>query len=458
MKAVLSAGALAFASLASAKVFPRQSQGSLPPIVSEGNAFWTESGERFYIRGVAYQPGGAADARDPLLNLEQFREDVKAFTELGINTIRIYTVDNSGDHDEAMKLLDDAGIYLALDVNTPKASLNRENIDSLHASYNDVYLQSVFATIDTFSKYNNLLAFFSANEVINARNNTNAAPYIKAVTRDMRNYIRANSPRPIPVGYSSADVAENIESQALYFACGEDEIARSDFFAFNDYSWCDPSDFRKSGWDAKVRTYSNYSLPLFLSEFGCITNRRDWNEIAALYSDDMTAVYSGGLAYEYTLEANGYGLVEMGEDGKATPNGDFDRLKEAYAKTPAPSGDGGARRGDRTVPECPAESEEWQVSTTLLPEMPKDAEKFLKDGAGTPPGLEAETQWAGTPSETAPDLSNGVSSTQAEGTNYSGGNSSSSSGGDDSSAAASTANPIVFMTVVVAAVAVAIGM
>lgn len=153
MKAVLSAGALAFASLASAKVLPRQSQGNLPPIVSEGNAFWTESGERFYIRGVAYQPGGAADAQDPLLNLEQFREDVEAFKDLGINTIRIYTVDNSGDHDEAMKLLDDAGIYLALDVNTPKASLNRENIDSLHASYNDVYLQSVFATIDTFSKY-----------------------------------------------------------------------------------------------------------------------------------------------------------------------------------------------------------------------------------------------------------------------------------------------------------------
>lgn len=153
MKAVLSAGALAFASFASAKVLPRQSQGNLPPIVSEGNAFWTESGERFYIRGVAYQPGGAADAQDPLLNLEQFREDVEAFKDLGINTIRIYTVDNSGDHDEAMKLLDDAGIYLALDVNTPKASLNRENIDSLHASYNDVYLQSVFATIDTFSKY-----------------------------------------------------------------------------------------------------------------------------------------------------------------------------------------------------------------------------------------------------------------------------------------------------------------
>lgn len=121
----------------------------------------------------------------------------------------------------------------------------------------------------------NLLLFFSGNEVINDRNNTVAAPYIKAVTRDMKQYIAAQRSRQVPVGYSAADVAENIEPQALYFACGEDETARANFFAFNDYSWCDPSSFMQSGWDAKVRMYSGYSLPLFLSEFGCITNTRE---------------------------------------------------------------------------------------------------------------------------------------------------------------------------------------
>ena len=163
--------------------------------------------------------------------MQSLRRDVANFQELGINTIRIYTIDNSKNHDEAMALLDQAGIYLALDANTPQYSLNRADLASLHASYNDVYLQSVFATIDQFSGYNNLLLFFSGNEVINARNNTNAAPYIKAVTRDMKQYISGHADRQIPVGYSSADVAENIESQALYFACGEDEWARSDFFA-----------------------------------------------------------------------------------------------------------------------------------------------------------------------------------------------------------------------------------
>ncbi|CAK3794571.1 glycoside hydrolase family 72 [Lecanosticta acicola] len=439
------------ATAVSSRIIPRQS-GSLPAVTTKGNAFWA-NGERFYIRGVAYQPGGAADAQDPLLDLTSLRRDVERFKELGINTIRIYTIDNSQNHDEAMQLLDDAGIYLALDANTPHYSLNRADLSSLHASYNQVYLQSVFATIDAFAGYNNLLLFFSGNEVINARNNTNAAPYIKAVTRDMKNYIRAQSSRPIPVGYSSADVAENIESQALYFACGKDEVARSDFFAFNDYSWCDPSSFTQSGWDQKVKTYSNYSVPLFLSEFGCITNTREWEEIGALYSTEMTGAYSGGLAYEYTLEANGYGLVEI-ENGEVVPNDDFDRLKAAYAKTPNPKGDGGART-TTTVPQCPAESEEWHVATTLLPEIPVGAKKYFESGAGKGPGLKgAGSQWAGEPSATDPDLSNGVSTTVAQTTSYSSNSSSSSSGsgstGSDSQSAASPSNLSISLVTIVA--------
>ncbi len=79
------------------------------------------------------------------------------FQELGINTIRTYTVDNSQNHDRAMQMLDDAGIYLALDANTPDYSLNRESLETLHQSYNDEYLRSVFATIDNFAGYSTSL-------------------------------------------------------------------------------------------------------------------------------------------------------------------------------------------------------------------------------------------------------------------------------------------------------------
>ncbi|PSN74747.1 hypothetical protein BS50DRAFT_23330 [Corynespora cassiicola Philippines] len=426
-------------------VAPRQStgKGKLTPVTVKGNAFFAGE-ERFYVRGVAYQPGGAADAKDPLLDIEGLKRDIKNFKDLGINTIRIYTIDNSENHDEAMKLLDDAGIYLALDANTPEYSLNRETQDTLHRSYNDVYLQSVFATIDAFAEYNNLLLFFSGNEVINARNNTGAATFIKAVTRDMKRYIAEQHSRPIPVGYSAADVSENIEQQALFFNCGTDD-ERSDFFAFNDYSWCDPSSFTQSGWDAKVKLYEDYSIPIFLSEFGCITNTRQWGEIASLYHENMTSVYSGGLAYEYTVEPNGYGMVELDDEGNITPNKDFDRLKSAYEKTDNPRGDGGYKENGEPS-QCPPEDEEWEVSSTLLPSIPQRAEKYFTEGAGEGPGLGGDgSHFAGEPSESTAEPGSG----QASGTAGSG-NAQGSNGG--TGAAAGLDIPLRFVGMIAASV------
>lgn len=344
--------------------------------------------------------GGAADAKDPLLDLEGLKRDVENFKKLGINTIRIYTIDNSKNHDEGMKMLDDAGIYLALDANTPEYSLNRQNEDTLRRSYNEEYLRSVFSTVDAFQDYSNLMLFFSGNEVINAKNNSNAAPFIKAVTRDMKQYISNRSPRSIPVGYSAADVAEIIEQQALYFDCGTDD-ERADFFAFNDYSWCDFEDklqtFKGAGWPAKMETYKNFPKPIFLSEHGCIEPNRQWGEVAAIYSTQMSAVYSGGLAYEYTVEPNNYGIVEL-KDGKIETNDDFDTLKEAYSKAKDPSGNGGAKESG-TPSKCPPEDDDWQVKGTLLPAIPAKAVDFMKNGPGKAPGLAGSgSHFAGTAS------------------------------------------------------------
>merc|ERR1712072_1570670 len=288
---VASLAAIAIATPTVNNVEKRQtSSGALPTVTVKGNAFFAGD-ERFYVRGVAYQPGGAADAADPLINIPNLTRDVANFKKLGINTIRVYTVDNSASHDEGMKLLADAGIYLALDANTPEFSLNRQDNQTLYQSYNENYLQSIFATIDAFAKYSNLLLIINGNEVINDRNNTIAAPYIKALQRDMKAYISAREYRNIPVGYAAADVAENVDQQLAYFDCGPDGV-RGDFFALNDYSWCDPNTFTGAGWDKKVERYTGYGVPIFMAEFGCITNRRDWNEVAALYSTNMTSVYS----------------------------------------------------------------------------------------------------------------------------------------------------------------------
>ncbi|KAK4635537.1 1,3-beta-glucanosyltransferase gel1 [Fulvia fulva] len=359
------------------------SSGSLPAVTVKGNAFFAGE-DRFYIRGIDYQPGGSSKATDSIADVDVCKRDIEQFKKLGINTIRVYTVDNTANHDECMAALADAGIYLALDVNTPKYSINRADPA---ASYNDVYLQSIFATIDAFAKYDNTLLFFSGNEVINADNNTNCAPYIKAVTRDMKQYIGSMGYRSIPVGYSAADVESNRFEMAEYMNCGTDD-QRSDFYAFNDYSWCDPSSYQTSGWDQKVKQYGDYSIPLFLSEYGCVTNKRNFGEVAALYGTDMTPVYSGGLVYEYSEEGSGYGLVTI-SGNTITPKSDFTALMSALSKTPPPQGDGGYK-SDGTPSQCPTESSTWEVKDFTgqdLPAIPEGAEKYMKNGAGKGPGL-----------------------------------------------------------------------
>ena len=126
---------------------------------------------------------------------------------------------------------------------------------------------------------------------------------------------------------------------AEYMNCGTDD-ERSDFFAFNDYSWCDPSSFQRSGWDQKVKNFTGYGLPLFLSEYGCNTNTRKFEEVSSLYSTDMTGVYSGGLVYEYSQEASNYGLVEL-SGGSVNELPDFTALMSAFSNTANPQGDGG---------------------------------------------------------------------------------------------------------------------
>jgi hypothetical protein len=149
-------------------------------------------------------------------------------------------------------------------------------------------------------------------------------------------------------------------------------------------------------------------IPSSLSEFGCVTNKRQFNEIASLYGSDMTSVYSGGLVYEYSKEQQGqdpvqpkYGLVQLnGNSAESQP--DFATLKSAFQKTPIPTGDGGYKTSG-SPSECPAKSSTWNVtiSANQLPAFPKEANDYLKNGCGTGPGLKGTgSQDAGSQSAT----------------------------------------------------------
>jgi hypothetical protein len=244
--------------------------------------------------------------------------------------LRVYTVNPDLNHDECMTMLAAAGIYLILDVNSPRVgeSLNRYEP---WTSYTPEYLEHILKVVHQFSGYNNTLGFFAGNEVVNDdRSASNSPNYLKAVIRDVKTYIRYNAPRIIPVGYSAADDLRYRISLSKYLECGDD-LSTVDFYGVNSYQWCGKQTFASSGYDVLVNDYKDYSLPLFFSEFGCnAVTPRLFQEIEALFSTPMTTVFSGGLVYEFSQEPNNYGLVEMDPNGNVYLMADFETLAKQY--------------------------------------------------------------------------------------------------------------------------------
>jgi len=201
-----------------------------------------------------------------------------------------------------MTMLQNAGIYVVLDLGEPKTSINRDSPEwnlGLYDRYTSV--------VDTFQKYNNVLGFFAGNEVSNAPNNTIASAFVKAAVRDVKAYIVQKKYRPIGVGYATNDDDTRTEL-ADYFNCGPQENA-IDFWGYNIYSWCGESSYTDSKYDVRTKEFSTYSVPAFFAEYGCNTKTRVFSEVGALFGSEMTPVWSGGIVYMYFQEANNYGVL-----------------------------------------------------------------------------------------------------------------------------------------------------
>jgi hypothetical protein len=66
------------------------------------------------VLGIAYQ----LTPDDPLVDTNQCKLDAALMKEVGANTIRVYHVDPTADHDGCMSAFADAGIYLFVDLET----------------------------------------------------------------------------------------------------------------------------------------------------------------------------------------------------------------------------------------------------------------------------------------------------------------------------------------------------
>jgi len=354
----------------SGALFATTVTADLPPIVIKGSHFFYENGTEFFIRGVAYQQdvnsNGSTSTTgtftDPLADSAGCARDIPLLQELGTNTIRVYAINASLDHSACMSMLQDAGIYLIQDLSNPSSSINRNS-----PTWNTELFADYAAVVDAMANYTNVLGFFAGNEVSNDVNNTNASAFVKAAVRDMKAYIKTKNYRSIGVGYATNDDANIRINLAHYFNCG-DAADSIDFWGYNIYSWCGASSYTESGYDQRTAEFANYSVPAFFAEYGCNTVQpRLFTEVQAIYGENMTGVWSGGIVYMYFQEANDYGLVTVSGD-TVTKLPDFTALSEQLASaTPSSTSSADYVVTNTVAQACPATGAAWAAASALPP-------------------------------------------------------------------------------------------
>ncbi|OAQ60991.1 1,3-beta-glucanosyltransferase gel3 [Pochonia chlamydosporia 170] len=317
------------------------SVAALDAVEAYGNKFFNKNGTQFFVKGVAYQ----LVPDDPLVDTEQCKRDFSLMKELGVNTIRVYHVDAKAKHDGCMKALDDAGIYLLVDMDTFDTYIEAKGL-----YWNSTQYERYSEVMDAFHSYDNVLGFFVGNENIAKKDDSPAAPFLKAAARDMKVYRDRKGYRTIPIGYSAADIVQLRPMLQDYLTCGGNSSEIVDFFALNSYSWCDPSTFETSSYDKLQEYAKNFPVPIFFSETGCnVPGPRLWDDQDAIFSKPMINDWSGAIVYEWIQEQNNYGLIsygpkvdasQQGQDvvdgftrkGKPTPiSPDFNNLKTKWA-------------------------------------------------------------------------------------------------------------------------------
>ncbi|KAF2702633.1 carbohydrate-binding module family 43 protein [Pleomassaria siparia CBS 279.74] len=359
-----------FAAAAAAVLAWTASAVDVDPIVISGTKFFYKTnGTQFFLRGVAYQQGIGPNTTqpsngayiDPLADSAACKRDIPYLTQLRTNTIRVYAVDPTQNHDDCMNALAAAGIYVVADLSQPNESINRNDpqwTTTLLKRYTDV--------VDVMATYTNTLGFFAGNEVSNELNNTVASAFVKAAVRDTKAYIKSKNYRTIGVGYATNDDAAIRVAMEQYFDCG-DRASAIDFWGYNIYSWCGASNFKDSGYQVRTEEFKNYDVPVFFAEYGCNNVRpRLFTEVEALYGSQMTDVWSGGIVYMYFEEANEYGLVSI-SNNKVQTNADFSNLSKEIAKATPTGVQSSNYKPSHTAASCPSLGSSWNAVATPLP-------------------------------------------------------------------------------------------
>lgn len=91
----------------------------------------------------------------------------------------------------------------------------------------------------------------------------------------------------------------------------------------------------------------------------------------ALFSEEMSPIWSGGVAFSYfpaTSSQGQFGMVNISSDGSTVTVGDdYNRLVAQYSNATGPNDPSQASAGTTQYPTCPGQNSSFIASTTLPP-------------------------------------------------------------------------------------------
>lgn len=355
-------------------------------VVVKGNKFFdSKTGLEFRVKGMAYYPRPNAGELAGVSNYDWtddehesvWRPHLAIMQDLGVNTIRLYSVDPGKVHDKFMCACAEAGIYVLVGMAAPC-----ENCAILDEAppkcYPDALFERIQLVYNAFAVYDNVLGFSVANENNLLREGEDGGwktmPCVKALLRDARNYAASCGGflREVPIGLDLADILPR-EAWLEYMDCAIDdnEFSRAEWLGFNPYVECDYDKNKvysqSSGLQNLMSVYKKiqYPRPLMFGEYGCnlgentvdgFANMREFYDAKWMNEEaDMTAEIVGGNVFEFTTEIPNTlskDVLKTDDPGRYgigyfmpatcdhdtvpcvfTPYPEYSRLKEAYTTT-----------------------------------------------------------------------------------------------------------------------------
>ncbi|MCA6363111.1 MAG: hypothetical protein IM638_08730 [Bacteroidetes bacterium] len=339
---------------------------SIQPITIQGKQFMCGT-SRFMVRGIALSANAVLNTK--LQNIEDILSDEHAefmandvipkLVSLNVNCVRVYQVDPNRSHGKTMKLLEKNNIYVMVGLATSYNSVNQ-----MTGEYTQATFVHAARVVDEFQNYNNTFCFSVGNEVEfpgqMASNIKSANPALsdaevvtatvtlqytvaqsmKSFARDIKNHIKGNNYRQIPVGVAMQDGPEsswgtgnpNAYQQGII---GTDIIAQfytsgnadkiMDFIGINSYRYVSGSGQASVAYSGLANNEApKYPVPAFLTESGGLPQpnaARSWNDVPTLYPGTETYYkqLSGQIAFQLIDEGAGYGIYTVNNDNSLSP-------------------------------------------------------------------------------------------------------------------------------------------